>query len=225
MQSIGFSQLSQYSQTTHNGLACDLVINGQAYTIRKNSQGGMIPALGSVVPTSYGTAQVVGYVGQGAIVQMLDYTDNMYNVYDGKTGEVRDYRDAKEQVAWLANMHNLSIESKIMDFERAFATETGKLSKEGDERIDGLRLLDVNEIIVEFTASWKPSDETEIVIAPLVLDLKETRTQREKRLAKERKELLRSADRFLDSIDMGDLPDHIMEEMTEQFDAFYGEDA
>ena len=48
MQSIQFSQISQCSQTTHKGLSCDLVIKGQAYTIRKNSQGGMIPALGTV---------------------------------------------------------------------------------------------------------------------------------------------------------------------------------
>ena len=98
-----------------------------------------------------------------------------------------------------------------MDFERAFATEGGKISKEGEERIDGLRLLDVNEIIVEFTESWKPSDETEICIEMVsVPEPKKPLSVSE--VLKIRKKLLK---KYMDSLD--EMPDDIREDIESEY--------
>jgi hypothetical protein len=219
IQSLPYSTIRNSQPATHKGFACDGVIDGRPFRILRNDAGGYRPAIGTVVPTTYGTGMVARTVGYSVIVDVCDYNDKEWCVFDGSgSREVVDLMDSSERVAFLSDCNNASVKAKINDLKRILTTETGKPSKECLERIENMEGLFTNETeyVTKFYANWEPSDDTEILVE-FIATPTETKAERKRRLAMERKEAKRLADRLLAEYGDDTIPDEIMGELDDAY--------
>jgi hypothetical protein len=219
IQSLPYSTIRNSQPTTHKGFACDGVIDDRPFRILRNDKGGYRPAIGTVVPTTYGTGMVARTVGYNVIVDVCDYNDKEWCVFDGSgSREVVDLMDSSERVAFLSTCNNSSVKAKMDDLKRILTTETGKPTKECLERIEDMEGLLTNETeyVTKFYANWEPSDDTEILVE-FISTPTESKAERKRRLAMERKEAKRLADRLLAEFGSDEIPDEIMGELNDAY--------
>lgn len=219
ISSIPFGTLKDMQPTTHKGFACDGVIDDRPFRILRNDKGGYRPAIGTVVPTTYGMGMVSRTVGYNVIVDMVEYNDTMWSVFDGSgSREIVDIIDSSERVAFLSDCNNASVKAKMNDLKRILTTETGKPSKECLERIENMEGLFTTETeyVTKFYANWEPSDDTEILVE-FITTPTESKAERKRRIAKERKQAKALADRLLAQFGEDNIPDFIMGELNDAY--------
>lgn len=219
ISSIPFGTLKDMQPTTHKGFACDGVIDDRPFRILRNDKGGYRPAIGTVVPTTYGMGMVSRTVGHNVIVDMVEYNDTMWSVFDGSgSREIVDIIDSSERVAFLSDCNNASVKAKMNDLKRILTTETGKPSKECLERIENMEGLFTTETeyVTKFYANWEPSDDTEILVE-FITTPTESKAERKRRIEKERKQAKALADRLLAQFGEDNIPDFIMGELNDAY--------
>jgi len=219
IQSLPYSTIRNSQPTTHKGFACDGVIDGRPFRILRNDKGGYRPAIGTVVPTTYGMGMVSRTVGHNVIVDMVEYNDTMWSVFDGSgSREIVDIIDSSERVAFLSDCNNASVKAKMNDLKRILTTETGKPSKECLERIENMEGLFTTETeyVTKFYANWEPSDDTEILVE-FITTPTESKAERKRRIEKERKQAKALADRLLAQFGEDNIPDFIMGELNDAY--------
>lgn len=217
---VKLSAVNSFQPQTINGIACDGIVDGRPVTIRRNRFDGMVPAIGSTLPTTYGTAQVVGYV-DGALKVAVTEFDEDY-VFETLDTDSPDILDAEECVERLARCANADIASVASDIRRLFSTDIGNLSKKGEQMIANLGYYESNEYRMNLTGSFDLSEDTEVVCDYVYTHLlqSETPSERRKRQAIERKQAVALANKLLDESDDNEIPEDIQAEMNECFGEF-----
>lgn len=217
---VKLSAVNSFQPQTINGIVCDGIVNGRPVTVRRNRFDGVVPAIGSTLPTTYGTVQVVGYVDGSLKVAVTEFDDDyMFETLDI---ENPDLLDAQECVERLSECANREIESLASDIRRLYSTETGNLSKQGNEMIARLDHYEPNEYRMNLTGSAELSEDTEVVCDYVhsFLLANETPSERRKRRAIERKQAVALANKLLEQADNTDIPEDIQAEMAECFGEF-----
>lgn len=216
---IPFGTLKAMQPTTHKGFACDGVIDDRPFRILRNDKGGYRPAIGTVVPTTYGMGMVSRTVGYNVIVDMIEYNDKEWCVFDQSgSREIVDLMDSADRVAFLSDCNNYSVQAKMDSLKSILTTETGKPTKECLERIESMEGLFTTETeyVTKFHANWVPSDDTEILVE-FISTPTESKAERKRRIAMERKQAKVLADRLLAEFGEDGIPDFIMGELDEAY--------
>ena len=213
---LTLSALNDLKPTTINGIDCDGIVGGRPVTIRRNQYNGLVPAIGSTVPTTYGTARVVGYVEGSLKVRMVEFNED----YEFETKDIEnpDILTAEECVERLAMCANMDSESLASDIRRIFSTVEGNVTKEGQRHIANLESFAPNEFRLNFTDKAQLPEDTEVLVDYVYSYLveKETPIERAKRIADETRKAQELADELLGA-DVADIPADVLAEMAMEF--------
>ena len=213
---LTLSALNDLKPTTINGIDCDGIVGGRPVTIRRNQYNGLVPAIGSTVPTTYGTARVVGYVEGSLKVRMVEFNED----YEFETKDIEnpDILTAEECVERLAMCANMDSESLASDIRRIFSTVEGNVTKEGQRHIANLESFAPNEFRLNFTDKAQLPEDTEVLVDYVYSYLveKETPIERANRIAEETRKTLELAEE-LAGADIADIPADVLAEMAMEF--------
>lgn len=216
---LTLSAINDLKPTTINGIDCDGIVGGRPVNIRRNRYDGVVPAIGSTVPTTYGTARVVGYVEGSLKVRIVEFNED----YEFETLDIEnpDILTAEECVESLSRCANMGIESFERDLRRIFATVEGNVSKEGRRYIANLDSFAPNEFRMNFTDKAQLPEDTEVLVDYVYSYLveKETPIERAKRIAEETRKAQELADELLGA-DVADIPADVLAEMAMEFGEF-----
>ena len=183
---LPLSTINSFQPQTINGTRVDGIVGGRPVTIRRNRYDGLVPAIGSTLPTTYGTARVVGYVDGALKVAVTKFDED----YEFETLDIEnpDILTAEECVASLSRCANMDSEALASDIRRLFSTDIGNLTKQGEAMLSNLEYYESNEYRMNLTGSFDLSEDTEVVCDYVhsYLVTKETPLERSKRQALER---------------------------------------
>ena len=202
-----------------NGIQVDGIVNGRPVTIRRNRYNGVVPAIGQTFKSSYGTAQVVGYVDGALKVAIIDFDED----YEFETLDIEnpDILTAEECVERLARCANGDIESVASDIRRLYKTVEGNVSKEGERLIASLGWFDDNEYKCHLSDKYEMlTRDTEVLVDYVYSYLveKETPIERAERIKREREQAKKLADELLgDDGAIENIPADVLAEMAMEF--------
>jgi len=200
-----------------NGIQVDGIVNGRPVTIRRSRYNGVVPAIGQTFKSTYGTAQVVGYVEGALKVRIIEFNED----YEFETLDVEnpDILTAEECVASLARCANMDSESLASDIRRIFSTVEGNVTKEGQRMIANLESFAPNEYRCHLSDKYELlTRDTEILVDYVYSYLveKETPIERANRIAEETRKAQELADELLGA-DVADIPADVLAEMAMEF--------
>lgn len=222
-QSISFNSFASLSPATVQGYDVDGVVDGRPVRVRYNRHGGVVPVKGSMLPTPYGDAQVVGYVDGSLRVRITRFDDEF--LFMTECPEDPEILNAPQFVATLADAANRSIQSMVSDIYRLKASEfTGKLGKADQEYVDSIEPFASNEFIMDLAKGATIPDDTEVLVDVVLIE-RETRDERKARKALEIAEAKRLRRKLLAQWDAEntEVPDDVAAEIADEFgdaDAF-----
>ena len=101
---VKLSATHDFQPQTINGIECDGIVNGRPVTIRRNRFGGVVPAIGSSLPTTYGTARVVGYVDGAVKVAVTEFDeDYAFETHNIENPDILTAEECVERLSECAN--------------------------------------------------------------------------------------------------------------------------
>ena len=217
--SVSLSTLQSFVPTTINGIAVDGIVDGRPVTIRRNRYNGLVPSVGSVINTTYGTAEVVGHSDGMLKVAVIEFDED----YEFVTADETDILTAEECVERLARCANASIESVASDLRRIYQTDVGNVPTKIQDTIDSLDVYDDNEYRMCLTDKAQLSDDVEVLcdyVHTYLLE-RETPIERAERIRKEREQAKALADELLgDDGSLENIPADVLAEMAMEFGEF-----
>jgi len=154
--------IAAINPTTFRNVDFDGVIEDQHFNLVRNPMGGVVPVKGSILPTPYGDAQVVGYVDGSLRVRVTRFDDEFLHVIELDDDII--IQTADEFVAELACAANRAIQSEISDIYRLKASEfTGKLPKSVQAYVDSIQEFKPNEFVMDLTPKSVLPDGLEVL--------------------------------------------------------------
>lgn len=214
---VALNSFTPAQATIINGVVIDGYVDGQPMQFVRTADNRIKPAIGTTVHTSYGTGQVVGYTESNRLrVAISQFNED----FEFVTSDESDIYDAEEYVSRIARSMNVGIASSRETFERLYKSEiTGKLSPRNEERMTAaFQWFDDNEVVV--SGSNKSLEPTDMVVARIIGDGRETPSERKARIKRERALATKLANAMLSaqSDDLDDaVPADILAEMNECF--------
>ena len=217
--SVPLSTVWAFQPQIINGIRVDGIVNGRPVIVRRSRYNGVVPAIGSTFKSTYGTAQVVGYVDGALKVRIIDFDKD----FEFETLDIEnpDILDAEESVERLARCANAEIESVASDIRRLYKTLDGNVSKEGERLISNLGWFDDNEYKCHLSDRYELlTRDTEILVDYVYSYLveKETPIERAERIKREREQAKKLADELLgDDGAIENIPADVLAEMAMEF--------
>ena len=217
--SVPLSTVWAFQPQIINGIRVDGIVNGRPVIVRRSRYNGVVPAIGSTFKSTYGTAQVVGYVDGALKVRIIDFDKD----FEFETLDIEnpDILDAEESVERLARCANAEIESVASDIRRLYKTLDGNVSKEGERLISHLGWFDDNEYKCHLSDRYELlTRDTEILVDYVYSYLveKETPIERAERIKREREQAKKLADELLgDDGAIENIPADVLAEMAMEF--------
>jgi len=214
---VALNSFTPAQATIINGVVIDGYVDGQPMQFVRTADNRIKPAIGTTVHTSYGTGQVVGYTESNRLrVAISQFNED----FEFLTSDESDIYDAEEYVSRIARSMNVGIASSRETFERLYKSEiTGKLSPRNEDRMTAaFQWFDDNEVVV--SGSNKSLEPTDMVVARIIGDERETPSERNARIKRERALATKLANAMLSaqSDDSDDaVPADILAEMNECF--------
>jgi hypothetical protein len=214
---VALNSFTPAQATIINGVVIDGYVDGQPMQFIRTADNRIKPAIGTTVHTSYGTGQVVGYTESNRLrVAISQFNED----FEFITADESDIYDAEEYVSRIARSMNVGIASSRETFERLYKSEiTGKLSPRNEDRMTAaFQWFDDNEVVV--SGSNKSLEPTDMVVARIIGDGRETPAERKARIKRERALATKLANAMLSvqSDDSDDaVPADILAEMNECF--------
>lgn len=214
---VALNSFTPAQATIINGVVIDGYVDGQPMQFIRTADNRIKPAIGTTVHTSYGTGQVVGYTESNRLrVAISQFNED----FEFVTADESDIYDAEEYVSRIARSMNVGIASSRETFERLYKSEiTGKLSPRNEDRMTAaFQWFDDNEVVV--SGSNKSLEPTDMVVARIIGDGRETPAERKARIKRERALATKLANAMLSvqSDDSDDaVPADILAEMNECF--------
>ena len=199
--------------TIVNGVVIDGYVDGQPMQFVRTADNRVKPSIGTTVHTPYGTGTVTGYSASNRIrVAVTQFNPDFEYINADET----DIYDAEEFVYRAARSMNVGVESNRETFMRLYKGEiTGLLSKTNETKmLATFPLFDSNEVVV--SGSNKPLQPTDMVIARIIKDSRETPAERKARIRRERALATSMANDLLAAQKEDDVvPSDVLAEMNE----------
>ena len=183
-------------------------------TIKPVTLESIIPAKNTIVDG----VVIDGYV-DGQPMQFVRTVDNRVKPAIGTTVHTPYGTDAEEFVASVSSSLNSGVMSDRETFTRLYRSEiTGALSERNTERmIASFPLFASNEVVVD--GSRKPLQPTDMVVARIIGNERETPKERQARIKRERALATKMANAMLLTQQDDAIPDDVLAEMS----AVYGD--
>ena len=199
--------------TIINGVVIDGYVDGQPMQFVRTADNRVKPAIGTTVHTTYGTGTVTAYSASNRLrVAISQFNPDFEYINADET----DIYDAEEFVYRAARSMNVGVESNRETFMRLYKGEiTGLLSKTNETKmLATFPLFDSNEVVV--SGSNKPLQPTDMVIARIIKDSRETPAERKARIRRERALATSMANDLLAAQKEDDVvPSDVLAEMNE----------
>ena len=205
--------------TIINGVVIDGYVDGQPMQFVRTADNRVKPAIGTTVHTTYGTGTVTAYSGSNRLrVAISQFNPDFEYINADET----DIYDAEEFVYRAARSMNVGVESNRETFMRLYKGEiTGLLSKTNETKmLASFPLFDSNEIVV--SGSNKPLQPTDMVIARIISDGRETPAERKARIKRERALATKLANSML-SAQADDSDDAVPADVLAEMNEIYGD--
>ena len=205
--------------TIVNGVEIDGYVDGQPMQFVRCADNALKPAVGTTVHTPYGVGTVARYwPATNRIVVAVDSFDPDFEFINA---DESDIYDAEEYVARAARSMNIGVESNRETFTRLYKSEiTGTLSKTNAEKLlTAFPLFDDNEVVVTPPASFQPTD---MVVARIIKDDRETPSERQARIRRERALATKMANAML-SVQADDSDEAVPADVLAEMNEIYGE--
>ena len=174
--SVSIAAVNQFQPSSRQGVEFDGIVGDAYVNVRRNSQGGLIPAVGTEFVTPQGTAMITNHWGDQCIAEIIEF-DEEYLF----TVELEDdifIQDAEEYVASLADAANRSRDSKVSDLLRILTTPSGAPTKECLERIVAIPTLEPTEFLISFGQNAEFDDSVEVQCDVVRIDRSKARKAR-----------------------------------------------
>ena len=200
--------------TIVDGVVIDGYVDGQPMQFVRLANGGIKPSIGTTVHTSMGTGTVTGYSRSNNVrVAIHDFNDDFEFINADET----DIYDAREYVESIARAMNVGIESDRETFTRLYKSEiTGRLSPRNEERMMvAFQYFEPNEVVVG--GSIKSFEPTDMVVARIIGNKRETPAERKARIKREQAMATKMANAMLMTQQEDEVPADILAEMSEVF--------
>ena len=218
--SLPLSIVNTFQPQVINGIACDGIVDGRPVNIRRSRYNGVVPAIGQTFKSTYGIAQVVGYVEGSLKARIVEFDED----YEFITADETDILTAEECVERLARCANMDSESLASDIRRIFTTTEGNVTKEGQRHIANLESFAPNEYRCNLTDAYELlSADTEVLVDYVYSFLvqKETPIERAERIRREQEQAKALADELLgDDGSIENIPADVLAEMAMEFGEF-----
>tara|TARA_Y100000992_G_scaffold297923_1_gene262243 strand:- start:2043 stop:2708 length:666 start_codon:yes stop_codon:yes gene_type:complete len=205
--------------TIVNGVEIDGYVDGQPMQFVRTADNRLKPAIGTTVHTPYGVGTVARYwPATNRIVVAINQFDEDYAFV---TADESDIYDAQETVARTARSMNVGVASDRETFTRLYKSEiTGVLSKSNEQKMTAtFPMFDDNEVVVTPPASFQPTD---MVIARIIKDSRETPAERKARIRRERALATKLANSML-SMQADDADDAVPADVLAEMNEIYGD--
>lgn len=206
--------------TIVNGVEIDGYVDGQPMQFVRLADNRVKPAIGTTVHTPYGTGTVSRYSSEtNRIVVAIDQFNPDYEFI---TADESDIYDAEEHVARTARCMNVGVESDRETFMRLYKSEiTGRLSdRNADRMFLAFPMFEDNEVVVG--GSSKPLQPTDMVVARIIKDSRETPAERKARIRRERALATKLANSML-SMQADDSDDAVPADVLAEMNEIYGD--
>lgn len=205
--------------TIVNGVVIDGYVDGQPMQFVRTADNRVKPAIGTTVHTPYGTGTVTAYSATNRLrVAISQFNPN----FEFINADESDIYDAEEFVYRAASSMNVGVESNRETFMRLYKGEiTGLLSKTNEKKmLAAFPLFDSNEVVVD--GSNKPLAPTDMVVARIIKDERETPSERQARIRRERALATKLANAML-SGQADDSDDAVPADVLAEMNEIYGE--
>ena len=216
---VSLNSITPAKATIVNGVEIDGYVDGQPMQFVRTADNRVKPAIGTTVHTRCGTGYVVGYSESNRLrVAITDFNED----FEFITADESDIYDAEEYVSRTAASLNNGIDCKRETFTRLYKSEiTGRLSQRNENRLNAsFRHFDDNEYIV--SGSNKPLQPTDMVVARIIADERETPSERKARIKRERALATKLANAML-SMQSDDSDDAVPADVLAEMNEIYGE--
>jgi len=198
--------------TIVDGVVIDGYVDGQPMQFVRTADNRVKPAIGTTVHTPYGTGTVTRYSQTNRIVVAISqFDDNFEYVNSDET----DIYDAEEFVYRVASSMNVGVMSDRETFTRLFKSEiTGRLSDRNADRMHlAFPMFESNEVVVD--GSRKPLQPTDMVVARIIGNDRETPKERKARIKREQAMATKMANAMLMTQQDDAIPSDVLAEMNE----------
>ena len=202
--------------TIVDGVVIDGYVDGQPMQFVRTADNRVKPSIGTTVHTPYGTGTVTGYSASNRIrVAVTQFNPDFEYINADET----DIYDAEEFVYRAARSMNVGVESDRETFTRLYKSEiTGVLSKTNEKKLQAsFPMFDSNEVVVD--GSRKPLLPTDMVIARIIGETRETPKERKARIKREQAMATKMANALLMTQEDEAIPSDVLAEMS----AIYGD--
>ena len=113
----------------------DGYIDNNPVVLRRLKNGTLMPATGTLLPTSMGMGRVVGLSDGNLLMDIVEFNDD----YEFINASETEIYDASEKVALLNKALRMSFESIITTYQRVYTSDvTGQLPKSVQNAIDAM---------------------------------------------------------------------------------------
>lgn len=214
IQSISLNSFIPSSNTIVGGVAIDGYSDGRPVRLERRN-GQVMPAVGTIVELSYGTGRVVGYTPSALRVVVTDYNDD----FEFITADETDIFDAEGYVHSLNRSIVRAMESQRRTFTRLYKSEiTERLSDTNHERMmESFPMPEPTEVHVMLDPTYPFPSDTQ-VLATVIAEERETPSERQARIRRERRMATAMANAMLSAqADDEAIPADVQAELDEMF--------
>ena len=213
---VSFSSIIPAKNTIVDGVVIDGYVDGQPMQFVRMADNRIKPAIGTTVHTAYGTGTVARYSQSNRIVVAINKFNDDFEFI---TADETDIMDAQEYVERVASAMNIGVASDHETFTRLYKSEiTGRLSDRNADRMHlAFPMFDDNEVVVN--GSNQPLQPTDMVVARIIGNKRETPSERKARIKREQAMATKMANAMLLTEQDDAIPDDVLAEMS----AIYGE--
>ena len=205
-------QVASLSTSTRQGVDFDGILDGTPVNVRRSRHGGLVPACGSEIQTSYGSAIVVSHWGGSCVLEIVEFNDEF--LFMTECPEDPEILGAPEFVQTLTDAANRSRESMASDMLRILVTLGGAPTRDCLERIENMPVLTKGQFIMDFGSKFEFVGDVAFLCDPVAIE-RESASERKARLRAERRAAKKLADEMLESFG---IPDDIADEIDAEFD-------
>ena len=191
----------------------DGYVKGRPVVLRRLKNGTLMPATGTLLPTSMGMGRVVGVSDGNLLMDIVDFNDD----YEFINAQETEIYDASEKVAMLNKALRMSFESILTTYQRVYKSDvTGQLPKSVQNAVDAM-FPEISDTTVCMTFSPRVITGSTEILYKSVGTPKLTPAERRKARALEVAEAVRIADALLEN-------ESTPSDVQDELDEMYGDD-
>ena len=206
--SVALTAVNNFQPSSRQGVQFEGMVGDKAVNVRRNRDGGFIPAIGTEFTTPQGTAMITNHWGDQCVAEIIEF-DEEYLFISGE-GEDMFLQTADEYIADLAAAANRSRDSKVSDLKRLLTTPSGATTKECEQRIADIPVLEPTEFLISFAQGAELPEDVEVLVEEVVIARKTPKT-RDRRVSV--RELLDAVGDMLGETCPADIQDDIAAEL------------